>query len=39
VARRVPNAAEAYSLLPAEQIGNREYQSTKLAIRLIVVQV
>jgi hypothetical protein len=39
VARRVTKAAEAYGLLLAEQIGNREHRSTKLAIRLVVAQV
>jgi len=36
VARRVTSVTEAYSLLPAEQIGNREHRSTELAIRLVV---
>ena len=36
VARRVTSVIEAYSLLPAEQIGNREHRSTELAIRLVV---
>ena len=39
VARKVIEAAEAYSLLPTEQIGNREYRSTELAVRLVVAQV
>ena len=39
VAKRVTRAVEAYSLLPVEQIGNREYRSTKLAVRLVVAQV
>jgi hypothetical protein len=39
VARRVTEAAEAYGRLPAEQMGNREHRSTKLAIRLVVAQV
>jgi hypothetical protein len=36
VAKRVTSTVEAYGLLPAEQIGNREYRSTELAIRLVV---
>jgi hypothetical protein len=36
VARKVTRATKAYGLLPTKQIGNREYRSTKLAIRLIV---
>ena len=36
VARRVTSVTEAYSLLPAEQIGNREHRSTELAIQLVV---
>ncbi len=36
VARRVIVAIEAYGLLPDEQIGNREYRSTELAVRLVV---
>jgi hypothetical protein len=39
VAKRVTKAAEAYGLLPAEQMGNREHRSTKLAVRLVVVKV
>ncbi len=39
VARKVIEAAEAYSLLPTEQIGNREHRSTELAVRLVVAQV
>ena len=39
VAKRVTEAVEAYSLLPAEQMGNREHRSTELAVRLVVVQV
>ena len=31
--------AEAMGLLPEEQMGNRQYRSTELAIRLIVAQV
>lgn len=38
VARKVTEAAEAYSLLPAEQMGNREHRSTELAVRLVVAQ-
>jgi hypothetical protein len=38
-ARKITAAAEAYSLLPAEQMGNREHRSTELAIRLVVAQV
>jgi hypothetical protein len=37
VARRITKAIEAYRLLPTEQIGNREYRSIELAIRLVVV--
>ena len=36
VVRKVIEAAEAYGLLPTEQIGNREHRSTKLAVRLVV---
>ena len=36
VARRIIEAAEAYRLLLDEQIGNRAYRSTELAIRLLV---
>ena len=39
VARRVTSAAEAYGLLLAEQMGNREHRSTELAVRLVVAQV
>ena len=39
VARKVIEAAEAYGLLPTEQIGNREHRSTKLAVKLVVAQV
>jgi len=39
VAKRVTEAAEAYGLLPAEQMGNREHRSTELAVRLVVAQV
>jgi hypothetical protein len=39
VAKRVTKAAEANNLLPEEQIGNRAYRSTELAIRLVVAQV
>jgi hypothetical protein len=39
VARRVTSAAEAYGLLLAEQMGNREYRSIEVAIRLVVAQV
>jgi hypothetical protein len=39
VAKRITSAAEAYGLLPAEQMGNREHRSTELAIRLVVAQV
>jgi hypothetical protein len=39
VARRVTSATEAYGLLLAEQIGNREYRSIEVAIRLVVAQV
>jgi hypothetical protein len=39
VAKRVTGTIEAYGLLPAEQMGNREHRSTKLAIRLVVAQV
>jgi hypothetical protein len=37
--RRVTSAAEAYGLLPAEQMGNREHRSIEMAIRLVVAQV
>jgi hypothetical protein len=36
VARRITGAAEAYGLLPTEQMGNRVYRLTELAIRLVV---
>ena len=36
VAKRVIEAAEAYGLLLDEQIGNRAYRLTKVAIRLVV---
>ena len=39
VAKRVIEAAESYGLLPDEQIGNRAYRSTELAIRLVIAQV
>ena len=39
MARRVTRVAEAYGLLPTEQMGNREHRSTELAIRLVVAQV
>ncbi|EAQ90773.1 hypothetical protein CHGG_02708 [Chaetomium globosum CBS 148.51] len=39
VAERITSAAEAYGLLPAEQMGNREHRSTEVAIRLVVAQV
>jgi hypothetical protein len=39
VARRITTVAEAYGLLPVEQMGNRAYRSTELAIRLVVAQV
>jgi hypothetical protein len=39
VAKRVTEAAEANNLLPEEQMGNRAYRSTELAIRLVVAQV
>ncbi|EAQ83005.1 hypothetical protein CHGG_10823 [Chaetomium globosum CBS 148.51] len=39
VAKRVTGAAEAYGLLPAEQMGCREHRSTELAVRLVVAQV
>ena len=39
VARRITGAAEAYGLLPVEQMGNREHRSTELAIRLVVAQI
>ena len=39
VARRITEAAEAYGLLLDEQMGNRAYRSTELAIRLLVAQV
>ena len=39
MAKRVTKAAEAYGLLPDEQMGNREHRSTELAIRLVVAQV
>ena len=38
VARKVTEAAEAYGLIPPEQMGNREHRSTELAIRLVVAQ-
>ena len=38
VARKVTEAAEAYGLLPTEQMGNREHRSTELAVRLVVAQ-
>jgi hypothetical protein len=37
-ARKITAAAQAYSLLPTEPIGNREHRSTELAIRLVVAQ-
>jgi len=39
ITKRVTEAAEAYDLLPDEQMGNREHRSTELAIRLVVAQV
>ncbi len=39
VARKVTKAAEAASILPDEQMGNREHRSTELAVRLVVAQV
>jgi hypothetical protein len=39
VAKRVTEAAKANNLLSEEQIGNRAYRSTELAIRLVVAQV
>ena len=39
VARRVTSTVEVYGLLPAEQMGNREYRSIEVAIRLVVAQV
>ena len=39
VAKRITEAAEAYGLLPDEQMGNRAHRSTELAIRLVVAQV
>jgi hypothetical protein len=39
VARRVTYWAENKGLLPEEQMGNRQYRSTELAIRLVVAQV
>ena len=39
VARRITGAAEAYGLLPDEQMGNRAHRSTELAVRLVVAQV
>ena len=36
VARRITTTAEAYGLLPVEQMGNRAYRSIELAIRLVV---
>ena len=39
LARRVTEATETHGLLPAEQMGNREYRSTELAVRLVVAQV
>ena len=39
VAKRVTEAAEAYGLLPNEQMGNRAHRSTEVAIRLVVAQV
>ena len=38
VTKRVTEAAEAYGLLPEEQMGNREHRSTELAIQLVVAQ-
>jgi len=38
VARRITEAAEAFGLLPTEQMGNREHRSTELAVRLVVAQ-
>ena len=35
-ARRITTVAEAYGLLLVEQMGNRAYRSTELAIRLVV---
>jgi hypothetical protein len=37
VARRITKAVEAYRLLPTEQMGNREYRSIELTVRLVVV--
>jgi hypothetical protein len=39
VTKRITEAAEAYGLLPDEQMGNREHRSTDLAIRLVVAQI
>ncbi len=39
VAKKVIEAAEAYGLLPIEQMGNQEHRSTELAVRLVVAQV
>jgi hypothetical protein len=39
VTRRVIEVAEAFGLLPDEQMGNRENRSTELAIRLVTAQV
>jgi hypothetical protein len=36
VAKRVTEAAEVNDLLPEEQMGNRAYRSTELAIQLVV---
>ena len=38
MARRITEAAEAFGLLPTEQMGNREHRSTELAVRLVVAQ-
>lgn len=38
-AKRVTEAAEAFGLLPDEQMGNRAHRSTELAVRLVVAQV
>ena len=39
VAQRIARATEVHGLLPDEQMGNRAYRSTELAIRLVVAQV
>jgi Reverse transcriptase (RNA-dependent DNA polymerase) len=39
LAQRIAHMAEYMGILPDEQMGNRQYRSTELAIRLVVAQV